>query len=283
MRGTVWLAALLMFAPAIAYAVPGTVDVDLDGTVHTVSYDADGVQVSSMEADTEAVSLIIGVDVDGSPGALEIVFDRIFFDSVRDGVDEPFIIIADAEEFESTETATDTDRTVRVELPFGITEVEIFGLQLDNGRYALAEPEAPAEEEAPPETAPEEAALPNIVGETPEPPAVIEAAPEPDVMEPKPAAPAEGMTDATEDAPAPSSDACGPGTVLKDGVCVLDQTCGPGTILRDGVCVLDAPKRTPVGSTGDLAMGLGAGLAVSFVIAFILWLFGRVGRDRSKS
>ena len=116
--------------PALAYAAPGSIEVDLDGTPVNVDYDAEGVEVLDIEADLDFISLIIDVDVSGSPGILEITFDRSFFDSVFDGTDDAFIIIADGDEPDFTETSTTTEsRTLQIELPAGTDEVEIIGTE----------------------------------------------------------------------------------------------------------------------------------------------------------
>ena len=251
----------MVLTPVLVYAAPGSVVVDLDGTDVTVNYDAEGVDVLSAEADLDFISLIIDVEVSGSPGILEITFDRDFFDSVFDGTDDAFIIIADGDEpdFEETDTNADS-RTIRIELPTGTDEVEIIGTQFGT---PTEEPEV-VEEEPPVEE-------PEVVEEEPpvEEPEVVEEEPEvkdePKVMEDKPK---------TE---------CGPGTILKDGVCVLDQTCGPGTILKDGVCVLDATQNKPVGSGRDLAMGIGAAFVIAFIAMIILWLIGKAGKDNSSA
>ena len=251
----------MVLTPVLVYAAPGSVMVDLDGTDVTVNYDAEGVDVLSAEADLDFISLIIDVEVSGSLGILEITFERDFFDSVFDGTDDAFIIIADGDEpdFEETETNADS-RTIRIELPTGTDEVEIIGTQF--GAPTSEEPEVMEE---PPVEEPE------VIEEEPpvEEPEVMEEEPEvkeePEVMEEKPK---------TE---------CGPGTILKDGVCVLDQTCGPGTILKDGVCVLDAAQNKPVGSGRDLAMGIGAAFVIAFIAMIILWLIGKAGKDRSSA
>ncbi|MDX1533685.1 MAG: hypothetical protein R3230_05735, partial [Nitrosopumilaceae archaeon] len=171
MRNLTWIiASLMVLTPVLVYAAPGSVVVDLDGTDVTVNYDAEGVDVLSAEADLDFISLIIDVEVSGSPGILEITFDRDFFDSVFDGTDDAFIIIADGDEpdFEETETNADS-RTIRIELPTGTDEVEIIGTQF--GAPTSEEPEV-VEEEPPVEE-------PEVVEEEPpvEEPEVVEEEP----------------------------------------------------------------------------------------------------------
>jgi len=213
--------SLMVFAillPASVYAVPGILTVDLDGTSVDVSYDAEGLQVLTAQVLEEGegfASLILGVDVTGSPGILEITFDRAFFDAkLGDGNDEEFFIIADGfEELSFEETKTMSDRTLRIELAPGTEELEIFGT-------TFGEPET-MEEETMQETMEEEMMEETIEEETIEEETIEEETMEEETME-------EPKTQ------------CGPGTILKNGVCVLEEKCGPGTIFQDGACVATA-------------------------------------------
>ena len=63
---TLIIASLLVLTPALVYAAPGSVIVDVDGADVTVNYDAEGVDVLSAEADLDFISLIIDVEVTGS-------------------------------------------------------------------------------------------------------------------------------------------------------------------------------------------------------------------------
>ncbi len=247
-------AVLVVLSPVYAYAIPGSMEIDFEGTPVTINYDVEGVEIQSIDSDLDFISLIFDVDVTGSPGILEITFDRNFFDSVFEGTDDDFIIIADGDEpdFEETQTSSDS-RTLRIELPNGTDEVEIIGTNFgDVSMLSEPEPEPETAPEPEPETAPE-----------PEP----ETAPEP---EPE-TAPEPEVTPKTE---------CGTGTVLKDGVCVLDEKCGPGTVLQDGVCVL-IPSEPSVGRSGgfDLVYGAAAGFIIAFLIMIILYITGRVIRQ----
>lgn len=185
------LAALFaILAPAYAYAIPGSIDVNLEGATVTVDYDVDGVEIQSIQTDLDFISLLIDVDVTGSPGILEITLDRNFFDSVFEGADDDFIIIADGDEpdFEETQTSSES-RTLRIELPNGTDEVEIIGTDFGDAS-ALSEPE--------PEP-------------TPEP------TPEPDTTQKTECGPGTVLKDGV----CVLDERCGPGTVLQDGVCVL--------------------------------------------------------------
>jgi len=250
--------SLMVFAillPASVYAVPGILTVDLDGTSVDVSYDAEGLQVLTAQVLEEGegfASLILGVDVTGSPGILEITFDRAFFDAkLGDGNDEEFFIIADGfEELSFEETKTMSDRTLRIELAPGTEELEIFGT-------TFGEPET-MEEETMQETMEEEMMEETIEEET------IEE---------------ETMEEETMEEPKTQ---CGPGTILKNGVCVLEEKCGPGTIFQDGACVATASTSSISPSISrDFIVGGGAALGISFVLMLILGLISRAGRQKS--
>jgi len=250
--------SLMVFAillPASVYAVPGILTVDLDGTSVDVSYDAEGLQVLTAQVLEEGegfASLILGVDVTGSPGILEITFDRAFFDAkLGDGNDEEFFIIADGfEELSFEETKTMSDRTLRIELAPGTEELEIFGT-------TFGEPET-MEEETMQETMEEEMMEETIEEET------IEE---------------ETMEEETMEEPKTQ---CGPGTILKNGVCVLEEKCGPGTIFQDGACVATASTSSISPSISrDFIVGGGAALGISFALMLILGLISRAGRQKS--
>ena len=83
--------------------------------------------------DLDFISLILDVDVSGSPGILEITFDRDFFDSVFDGTDDAFIIIADGDEPDFTETSTTTEsRTLQIELLLEPMKLKSLELNLEH-------------------------------------------------------------------------------------------------------------------------------------------------------
>ncbi|KAG2473482.1 MAG: conserved exported protein of unknown function [Nitrosopumilales archaeon] len=238
--------ALMIFAliaPASAYAVAGTITVNLEGTPVDVSFDSEGVEILSVETidDAFGASLILEVKVTGSPGILEIILERNFIDAKYQGDDDLFFVLVDGEDlnFQETETTSES-RTLRITLPEGTEEVEIIGTEF--GEPDMMEEETMEEEEE--ETMEEE---------------------EEETMEEE-----EERTQ------------CGPGTVLKEGVCVLEQKCGPGTILQDGVCVVSPSASTgEVSISRDLIVGAGAALVISFILMLVLGAVARAGRNKS--
>ena len=138
----------MLISPAHVYAAPGVLIVDLEGKSINVSYDVEGVEIISVTPDLDFISLILEVEVTGSPGILEITFDRSFFDSTFQGLDDVFIIIADGDEPDSEEIGTTTQsRTLRIELPAGTEEVEIIGTEF--AMPETTEPPPPPPEEPP--------------------------------------------------------------------------------------------------------------------------------------
>jgi len=250
---TLAIIALAILSPAYAFAAPGTIAVDLDGTSVDVSYDADGVEVLSAQSDLEFISLLFQVEVTGSPGILEITLDRNFLDATFEGVDDEFFIITDGFDeptFEEVETTSEL-RTLRIELAAGTEELEIFGT-------AFGEPGAMEEETMEEETMEEETMEKEIM--------------EKEIME------KETMEKETMEAPKTQ---CGPGTVLKNGVCVLESKCGPGTVLQDGVCVLTASSSTSSSIISrDFIVGGGVALGIALLLIIIFAAIGRASREK---
>jgi len=240
-----------IISSALVYAETGSVNIE--GNSFDVEYTTTGMTVSGFEADLDFISLILTVDVSDSTGTLDITFDRSFFDSIFKGADDDFIILADGDEANFTETETTTQsRTLSIELPSGTEEVEIIGSVFDN-------PAAETEETMMEETTEEE----TMMEETTE---------EETMME-------ETMEEPAETVDETSKTQCGPGTVLQNGACVLDERCGPGTVLKDGACVLEStPKSSETSVKGmgkELITGIVAALGIAGVIGIILGLISK--------
>ena len=102
--------------------------VTIDNNSHSFPYTTKGMTVTEIEADLESVSLIFSVNVDDSTGKLDVTFDRFFFDSIYDGVDDRFFVLADGDETFYIETETTSiSRSLTIDVPFGTEELEIIG------------------------------------------------------------------------------------------------------------------------------------------------------------
>jgi hypothetical protein len=183
-----------IISTALVYAE--TIPVNVDGSSFDVQYTSTGMSITGIESDTESMSLIFSVDVTDLTGTLDVTFDRTFFDSIYDGTDDLFFILADGDEAISEETETTSQsRTLSIKVPSGTEELEIIGSVFENSK--VLEPVL-VEEPIVEETIVEEPIVEEPIVEEP----IVE---EPIV---------ESMSD----------NSCGPGTVLEDGVCVLEST-----------------------------------------------------------
>ncbi|WP_371503926.1 hypothetical protein [Nitrosopumilus adriaticus] len=257
-----------IISTALVYAE--TISVEVEGTSYDIDYTASGMTLDSIEADTDFISLILTVDVPDSDGVLDITFERSFFDSTFDGLDDDFIILVDGDEPSFTETETTAQsRTLSIDLPAGTEEIEIIGSTF-GGSETIPDEEIPDEtpvvedmpEETPDET-PEE-----TLDDTPEETPVVT----PPKVEEKPAVTTPKVQ-------------CGPGTILKDGACVLDERCGPGTILKDGACVLDSTPKpsvtTPEGVGKQMVISLLVAFGIAGIVGVILALIARASKSKN--
>jgi len=240
-----------LLSTALVYAE--TISVDIEGTSYDIDYTSEQVIVKSIIAEYEPTQdyagLIIEVEVTGDSGTLDFVFDRSFFDSTFDGLDDEFFVVADGDftDFSETET-TSQSRSLSIGVPAGTLDIEIVGTVFNPTPITVDD------------SAAEEAA--------------IKAAEEAAIKA------AEDKVSAVTN---PNPTQCGPGTILKDGACILDERCGPGTILKDGVCILDStyqPTTTSVKGLGkDLMMGLIAAIAIAGVVGIILGILAKASKS----
>jgi hypothetical protein len=277
--------ALLSMILVLPGAYASTASIEVNGNTHEITYEATGLTVEGLEADTSTATLSVLVTTTEVEGTLVITLDRAFFDSRTDGADDDFLILADTEEAIFVEEKTDSSRTLAITVPVGTNSIDIISLGTTNfGTGESAAPEETPEEipetteETPTEPEPTEEPTkcgPGTVLDPQTNACVLEAVPEP-TEEPAP-------IETPETPEAPESQQCGPGTVLKDGQCVLDETCGPGTILKDGQCVLDtsAPTSSPTSMGKEFIVGIFAAFIIAFVVMIILWAIGRAGRRKN--
>jgi hypothetical protein len=241
-----------MISFALVYAE--TIPVDVAGTSFDIDYTATGMTVSDIEADIESISLFLTVDVTDSTGVLDITFDRSFFDSTFDGLDDEFFIIANGfvEPIFSETATTAQSRTLSIELPAGTEELEIIGSVF--GASAVSDTDAA--------DAADKAAADKAAAD-----AADKAAADKAAADAADKAAADAADKAAADADQKVLTQCGTGTILQDGECVLDERCGTGTILQDGECVVES---TPLPKSEYSFKGMGKEMIFGVVAAFII-------------
>ncbi|MCV0392649.1 MAG: hypothetical protein K5790_05060 [Nitrosopumilus sp.] len=241
---SIGLILFTIISTALVYAE--TMSVTVDGTSYDVEYSTIGMTVSAIEADTNFVSLILAVEVTDSTGVLDITFERTFFDSIYEGLDEDYFVLADGIEATFTEIeTTSTSRTLSIELPSGTEELEIIGTVF--GSEVVEETEEPVIEET------EEP----VVEETEEP--VIEETEEPVIEETE-----EPVVEETPKTETPKTQ-CGPGTILKDGVCVIDPSMSS-----------DKPSQ---GMGRQMIMGVVAAFVIAGTVGLILAIMSKASKS----
>jgi hypothetical protein len=243
-------------------AIPSTVQtlsINVDGVSYDVEYVSEGLTVMDIESDLESKSLIFSVNVIDLTGKLDVTFDRFFFDSVYDGVDDLFFILSDGDETVFTETqTTSTSRTLSIDIPFGTEELEIIGSVFGISKEIISIPSISTSDTSVIETP----VIETPVIETP----VIETP----VIE----------TPVIETS---STNECGPGTILENDVCILDQRCGPGTILENDVCILDSTptKSSSSGNGKELIMGLTIAFVLAGIVGIIFAIISKASRNKN--
>ena len=231
-----------------------TLSVTVDGMPFDVNYSSTGLTVYELESDTDSMSLIFYVDVNDSTGKLNVTFDRTFFDSIYDGVDDQFFILSDGDETIFREILTTPDsRTLSIDVSLGTEELEIIGSKFGFSTEITPVIETPVIETPVIETP---------VIETP----VIETIP---------------------------TNECGPGTILENNVCVVDQRCGPGTILENNACVIDSstttstqtststPTNTTTSSNKEMIISFSLAFGIAGVVGIILALIAKAHKKKN--
>jgi len=164
---------------------------------YQLQYTSEGMDVSSVIADLDFVSLIFTVSVSESTGTMSITLDRHVFDAKIGEDDDEFFILADGEEVQFDEEKNDISRTLSFSVPQGSEEVEIIGTILFGNSFLLKSQEAQAQAEA-------------------EAQAEAQAQAEAEAQ-------AEAVSEAEEESRlAQLMDVCGEGTIFENGECVLE-------------------------------------------------------------
>ena len=293
------VAAFVLLIPS-AHASSSTVQ--LNGKTFDISYDATGLNVDAIEADTSSATVTVSLTTTGASGTLQITLDRNFFDSRTNNADDEFLVVADGAETQFTEEKTDAARTLTITVPGGTNSIDIISrgeMSFGSGEQKqpkISESPITPEETTPLPTTPEptETLTNNTSTQEPEiqcgegtilkdgacvvetPVTMTPAEPEPPVAEPAP------TTSQTSEQNQDTTKQCGPGTTLKEGLCVLDQSCGSGTILKDGQCVVDQSASTmPEGQGQQFLFGIIAAFVIALVIMIVLWGIGKAGKSKN--
>lgn len=173
------LLILLSFSPFSVFAEAQTISVDF-GKLYEITYNEKDVTVFEVVPNPDEVELIFEVDVTSPIATLELIIPRELLDATEDGEDAPFFVIADGDLVTFSEKkATDTTRTLFIQLSPGTSELEVFGTHLVGKTFESVPAEDNVEEETPEEAPQEEPSA------SEEPPSEEETRPETE-MEEKP-------------------------------------------------------------------------------------------------
>ena len=159
---------LVSSSPILVFAEEQTISVDY-GKLYDINYDAKDVTIFEVIPNPDDSELIFEIDVASPNATLELTIPRDLLDSKENEKDSDFLIVADGADVTFSEKeATNTTRTLFMELSKGTTELEIFGTQLV-GQVSDNEPVIDEPKEEPAQEIPqEETKEPPTVEQTPE-------------------------------------------------------------------------------------------------------------------
>jgi len=98
----------------------------MDPTKISIKHEIVGAKVTNIVADTDANSLIIGLDTTDA-GQITATLPRDVIDAKMGDTDDDYFVLVDGEEITFEETKTATDRTLVMQFPAGAEEIEIIG------------------------------------------------------------------------------------------------------------------------------------------------------------
>ena len=301
-KGAILLGILAISLPLHAGAVPGTVEIDVDGSSYSIQYDVHNMVILQVGSNPDTPTLDFDVEVYDPSGTLELELEEALLDAVSaEGAKVILAIVDGGKIIEAKETETsEQSRIVRFELEGGTSVVDVLVVGQEAGTSEPDPAPEPVTEPAP-EPAAEPVAEPEPVVEPvaepepepvvepvaePEPEPVVEpvAEPEPEpvvepVAEPEPEPVVEPVAEPEPEPvvepvaePEPTGDAQAPA-----GGDQQNLSCEPGTVLQDGTCV---EEQTSASHASQLLIGaVGAG-TIAAVAIILLYLIGT--RDRRK-
>ena len=239
-----------------------TLSVTVDGMPFDVHFSTKGLTVYEIESDTDSMSLIFYVDVSDSTGKLDVTFERSFFDSVYDGIDDQFFILSDGDEtvFRETQTSSES-RALSIDVPLGTEELEIIGSEFGFSKVVSIPIEQPVEEQ--------------VVEEQ-----VVET------VSTNECGPGTVLVDNV----CVLDQRCGPGTVLVDNVCVLDSSESSSTESSSTESSSTESSSTessstessskPASSNKEIITSFSIAFAIAGVIGIILALIAKAHKKK---
>ena len=126
--------AVFSLVPA---AFADSISVNVGNSTYDIEYTATDLEINSLTADMDFISLIFQVEVLGNQGQLELNFDRDFFDAKLGSEDDDFFVIVDGDELQFEETKDESHRSISFLVDPGSEEIEIIGSQIAGVSYIL--------------------------------------------------------------------------------------------------------------------------------------------------
>ena len=129
--------AIFTVISVIPGAFADSISVDIEDSTYEIDFTSVDVEIKSVSADTNFMSLIFEIDVLSKNGQLEFNFDRNFFDAKLGSEDDDFFVLVDGDELSFEESKDDFYRNIVFSVDPGSEEIEIIGSQIVGISYLL--------------------------------------------------------------------------------------------------------------------------------------------------
>ena len=129
--------AIFTVISVIPRAIADSISVDIEDSTYEIDFTSVDVEIKSVSADTNFMSLIFEIDVLSKNGQLEFNFDRDFFDAKLGSEDDDFFVLVDGDELSFEESKDDFYRNMVFSVVPGSEEIEIIGSQIVGISYLL--------------------------------------------------------------------------------------------------------------------------------------------------
>lgn len=129
--------AIFTVISVIPGAFADSISVDIEDSTYEIDFTSVDVEIKSVSADTNFMSLIFEIDVLSKNGQLEFNFDRDFFDAKLGSEDDDFFVLVDGDELSFEESKDDFYRNIVFSVVPGSEEIEIIGSQIVGISYLL--------------------------------------------------------------------------------------------------------------------------------------------------